>query len=44
METPISDKGNLMRDESEKLKYPTSHHIHGAPSWGLNGIESIQWR
>jgi hypothetical protein len=44
METPISDKGNLIRDESEKLKYQILHHIHGAPSRGLNGIESIQWR
>jgi hypothetical protein len=37
-------QGKTMRDESEKLKYQIPHHIHGAPNWGLNGIESIQWR
>jgi hypothetical protein len=41
METSIHNMGNLMRDESKKLKYPTLHHINGAPNWGLNGIESI---
>jgi hypothetical protein len=41
METPIHNMGKPMRGESEKLKYQTPHHIHGAPTWGLNGIESI---
>jgi hypothetical protein len=44
METPIHNMGKLMENESEKLKYQVLHHIHGAPNWGLNGIESIQWR
>jgi hypothetical protein len=44
METPIHNMGKLMENESEKLKYPTPHHIHGAPTRELNGIESIQWR
>jgi len=44
METPIRNMGKLMENESEKLKYQTPHRIHGAPSRGLNGIESIQWR
>jgi hypothetical protein len=43
METLISEKGNPMRDRSEKLKYRALHHTHGASNWGLNGIESIQW-
>jgi hypothetical protein len=34
-------RGKLMKNESEKLKYQTPHHTHGAPNWGLNGIESI---
>jgi hypothetical protein len=44
METPIHNMGKLMKDESEKLKYQILLHIHGAPTRGLNGIESIQWR
>jgi hypothetical protein len=44
METPIYNIGKPMRNESEKLKYKILHHIHGAPTQGLNGIESIQWR
>jgi len=43
MEAPIYSMGKLMENESEKLKYRIPHHIHGAPNWGLNGIESIQW-
>ena len=41
---PSTTWEKLIRDESEKLKYQTPHHIHGAPTRGLNGIESIQWR
>jgi len=41
METPIHNMGKPMRGRSEKLKYQILHHIHGAPSRGLNGIESI---
>jgi hypothetical protein len=41
METPIHNMGSLMGDESVKLKYQTPHYIHGASTWGLNGIESM---
>jgi hypothetical protein len=41
METPIHNTGKLMKDRGEKLKYRTPLYIHGAPNWGLNGIESI---
>jgi hypothetical protein len=44
METPIYNMGKLMENESEKLKYQTPRHIYGAPTRGLNGIESMQWR
>jgi hypothetical protein len=41
---PSTTWEKLIRDESEKLKYQTPHRIHGAPTQGLNGIESIRWR
>jgi hypothetical protein len=44
LKLPSTTWEKLIRDESEKLKYQTPHHIHGAPTRGLNGIESIQWR
>jgi hypothetical protein len=46
METPIYDMGGLMRDESVKLKYPTPHHIHGAPHLGAqwNRIHVMEMR
>jgi len=33
-----------MRGESEKLKYQTPHHIHGAPNWGWNRIHTMEMR
>jgi hypothetical protein len=36
--------GKPMRGESEKLKYQTPHHIHGAPNWGWSRIHTMEMR
>jgi len=39
-------RGRLMKNESEKLKYQTPHHTHGAPDWGAqwNRIHIMELR
>jgi len=46
METPIHNMGKPMRNESEKLKYQTPHHIRGAPTRGAqwNRIHTMEMK